>query len=36
MAAPLSEHEIRRITLNGAALVPRQVDQHILLGEVTR
>lgn len=36
MAAPLSEDEIRQITLKGANLVPRQVDQNILQEEVTR
>lgn len=36
MAAPLSENEIRQITLNGANLVPRQIDQHILQEEITR
>lgn len=36
MAAPLSEHEIRQVTLNGANLVPRQIDQHILQEEITR
>jgi hypothetical protein len=36
MAAPLSEHEIREITLNGANLVPRQIDHHLLHEEVTR
>jgi hypothetical protein len=36
MAAPLSENEIRQLTLNGATLVPRQVDQHKLHEEVAR
>lgn len=36
MAAPLSEDEIRQNTLNGANLIPRQVDQSILHEEVTR
>ncbi|KAG9837049.1 hypothetical protein KCU98_g4087, partial [Aureobasidium melanogenum] len=36
MAAPLSEDEIRQITLKGANLVPRQVDQNILHEEVAR
>ncbi|KEQ67672.1 uncharacterized protein M437DRAFT_38503 [Aureobasidium melanogenum CBS 110374] len=36
MAAPLSEDEIRQITLNGANLVPRQLDQNILHDEVAR
>ncbi|KAH0369828.1 hypothetical protein KCU65_g2939, partial [Aureobasidium melanogenum] len=36
MAAPLSEDEIRQFTLNGANLVPRQVDQNILHEEVAR
>ncbi|KAI4724759.1 hypothetical protein E4T49_07502 [Aureobasidium sp. EXF-10728] len=36
MAVPLSEDEIRQITLNGASLVPRQVDQNVLHEEVAR
>jgi hypothetical protein len=36
MAAPLSEDEIRQITLKGANLVPRQIDQIILHEEVAR
>ncbi|KAG9592444.1 hypothetical protein KCU77_g2499, partial [Aureobasidium melanogenum] len=36
MAAPLSEDEIRQITLKGANLVPRQIDQNNLHEEVAR
>jgi hypothetical protein len=37
MATALSENEIRQITLNGANLVPRQVqDKNNLQQEVTK